>query len=129
MSDVVLVGPFWTRSETASYLGVAPDELLERTDVVRLAGRWLEETYPAFQFRDHEVRFEVAAIVEEVGDELSGTAIADWLFRTNPLLGAMAPIEWFNSGLSIKTALTAIHNDLEDVKQRVQPMRSHAAAS
>lgn len=120
MSDVVLVGPFWTRSEAASYLGITGDELLERRDLVRLEGRWLEETYPAIQFRDNEVRYEVATIVEAVGDELPGAAIADWLSRTNPLLGTMTPIDWFNAGLSIQMALTAIHADAEAAKQRVR---------
>ena len=127
MSDVVLVGPFWTRSEAASYLGITGDELLERPDVVRIEGRWLEETYPALQFRDNEVRHEVATIVEAVGDQLPGTAIADWLSRTNPLLGTMSPIDWFNAGLSIKSALTAIQADVVDARQRVQPA-AHAGA-
>ena len=119
MSDVVLVGPFWTRSEAASYLGITGDELLERTDVVRLEGRWLEETYPALQFRDNDVRPEVATIVAAVGEELPGAAIADWLSRSNPLLGAMSPIDWFNAGLSIQMALTAIHADVDDARARV----------
>jgi hypothetical protein len=127
MSDVVLVGPFWTRAETASYLGLTGSQLLQRRDLVRLEGRWLEETYPAFQFSDRTVRHQVAAIVEETGDDLPGTAIADWLCRSNPLLGAMSPIAWFAAGLSVKTAITAIHADLEEVRRRVAP--TVAAAS
>ena len=119
MSDVVLVGPFWTRSEAASYLGITGDELLARSDVVRLEGRWLEETYPSLQFRDNDVRHEVAAIVAAVGDELPGTAIADWLCRSNPLLGAMSPIEWFNAGLNLQTAMTAVFADVDAAAQRV----------
>ena len=120
MSDLVLVGPFWTRSEAASYLGISGDELLARNDVVRIQGRWLEETYPALQFHDHEVRSEVATIVESIGDELPGTAIADWLSRANALLGFMSPIDWFSAGLSLKTALQAIHADTDEARQRVQ---------
>ncbi|MCP3995477.1 MAG: hypothetical protein GY722_10485, partial [bacterium] len=82
-------------------------------------GRWLEETYPALQFHDHEVRYEVATIVESVGDELPGAAIADWLTRSNPLLGEMAPIDWFKTGLSLKTALHAVHQDAEEACRRV----------
>jgi hypothetical protein len=120
MSDLVLVGPFWTRSEAASYLGIEADDLCKRTDVVRIEGRWLEETYPAIQFADHEVRYEVSTIVEALGDELPGAAIADWLCRSNPLLGGMSPLAWFDTGLSLQTALTAIHEDLEDARQRVR---------
>ncbi|MDJ0663506.1 MAG: hypothetical protein QNJ75_03025 [Acidimicrobiia bacterium] len=119
MSDLVLVGPFWTRSEAASYLGISAEALCERTDVVRIEGRWLEETYPALQFEDHEVRHEVSTIVEAVGRELPGAAIADWLSRCNPLLAAMTPLEWFDAGLSLQTALTAIHEDAEAVRSRV----------
>lgn len=129
MSDVVLVGPFWTRAEAASYLGITGAELLERTDVVRLEGRWLEETYPALQFRDNDVRHEVATIVATVGDDLPGAAVADWLTRANPLLGAMSPIDWFNAGLSLKMALQAIQEDSEDAKARVASPQTAAAAS
>ena len=119
MSDLVLVGPFWTRSEAASYLGISEDALCERTDVVRIEGRWLEETYPALQFQDHEVRHEVSTIVEAVGRELPGTAIADWLSRSNPLLAAMTPLAWFDAGLSLQTALTAIYEDMDAARSRV----------
>lgn len=119
MSDLVLVGPFWTRSEAASYLGISSSELLERTDVVRIEGRWLEETYPAIQFHDHEIRHEVATVVESIGDELPGAAITDWLTRTNPLLGTMSPIDWFDAGLSLDTALQAIQADAEEARSRV----------
>jgi hypothetical protein len=129
MSDIVLVGPFWTRSEAASYLGISGGDLRQRTDVLRVGGHWLEETYPAFQFRDGDVRHEVAAILEEAGDELTGAAIADWLSRANPMLGTMSPIAWFDAGLSLKTALTAIHADLEDIKQRVPAPAVRRAAS
>jgi hypothetical protein len=129
MSDVVLVGPFWTRSEAASYLGISDDDLLRRSDVVRLEGRWLEETYPAFQFRDNEVRHEIATIVSAVGSELPGAAIADWLCRVNPLLGAMSPIDWFEAGLSLKSALTAVHADIEDARRRVSYPALGQAAS
>ena len=129
MSDVVLVGPFWTRSETASYLGQTPDELLDRTDVLRLSGRWLEETYPAFQFRDHEIRLEISTVVTEVGEQLTGTAIADWLLRSNPLLGAMSPNDWFNAGLNMKPAITALYADLEDARRRVPHHTAAARAS
>jgi len=120
MSDLVLVGPFWTRDEAASYLGITGAQLLARTDLVRLNGRWLEETYPAFQFRDNEVRYEVATIVAAVGTELPGPAIADWLCRVNALLGGISPLDWFNTASDIQAPLTAIHADMEDVLRRAE---------
>ena len=127
MSDLVLVGPFWTRSEAASYLGISPDTLRERTDVVRIEGRWLEETYPALQFEDHEVRFEISTIVKAIGMELPGAAIADWLSRSNPLLAAMTPLDWFDAGLSLQTALTAVMEDLDEARRRVTPATAQLA--
>ena len=128
MSDVVLVGPFWTRSEAAAYLGITGDELLDRNDVVRLEGRWLEETYPSLQFRNNEIRHEVAEVVVQVGDEVPGAAIADWLSRPNPLLGTMSPIDWFNAGLALKTAITAVHADLDSMKSRIEAPPTAAIA-
>jgi len=119
MSDVVLVGPFWTRSETAAYLGISPSELRARADVLRIEGRWLEETYPALQFADHGVRFEVAAVVDFVGNELPGAAIADWLTRPNPSLGALTPLQWFDSGQNVNTALQVAQADVADAAARV----------
>jgi len=81
VSDIVLVGPSWTRAEAAKCLGIAPGALRARSDILRLEGRWLEETYPALQFTDHEVRVEVSAVVEFAGSDLPGAAIADWLTR------------------------------------------------
>ena len=124
MSDLVLVGPFWTRSETATYLGVPADELSERTDVIRLEGRWLEETYPALQLRDPEVCHEISTIVEVVGEELPGAAIADWLCRSNPLLGAMTPLAWFDAGLSLHKALAANQEDADSARERADSSRT-----
>lgn len=119
MSDVVLVGPFWTRSETAAYLGISPNELRAQVDVLRIEGSWLEGTYPALQVNDHEVRFEVAAVVDFVGNELPGAAIADWLTRPNPSLGALAPLQWFDSGQDVNTALHVAQADVANAAARV----------
>lgn len=129
MSDIVLVGPFWTRAEAAEYLGISQDELCARNDLLSLEGHWLEETYPALQFRDHEVRFEVSAVVELVYDDLPGTAIADWLTRSNPALGAMTPMEWFNTGQDLNTALHVAQADIESEADRARRSPRLAAAS
>jgi hypothetical protein len=105
MHDLTLVGPFWTRAETAGYLGIEPGELLGRRDVLRIGGRWLEETYPALQFDGHDVIPAVAAIVELLRDAAAGAIIADWLCRPNPALGSLAPIAWCRSGGNTRTLL------------------------
>ena len=123
MSDVVLVGPFWTRSQTAEYLGVSAEEVRNRADILRIEGRWLEETYPALQFVDHEVRFDVAAVVDLVGTQLPGSAIADWLTRPNPALGALTPLQWFDGGQDVNTALRVAQADVEAAQARVTSRR------
>ena len=128
MSDLVLVGPFWTRAEAAEYLGITPNELCARRDVLRLEGQWLEETYPALQFCDHEVRFEVAAVVDFVRSDLRGTAIADWLTRPNPALGSLTPMEWFKTGQDLNTALDVAQADVETEANRTRPVPRIVAA-
>lgn len=130
MSDVILVGPFWTRAETADYLGTTPADVRSRTDILRIEGQWLEETYPALQFADHEVRYEVASVVELLGDQLPGHAIADWLTRPNPALGALTPLQWFDTGNDVNTALNVAQAGVETAAARVQrPQPVGVAAS
>lgn len=130
MSDVVLVGPFWTRAETAEYLGISASEVRSRTDILRIEGHWLEETYPALQFADDEVRYEVALVVELLGDQLPGQAIADWLTRPNEALGALTPMQWFDTGSDVNTALSVAQAGVETAADRVRrPQRAGAAAS
>lgn len=130
MSDVVLVGPFWTRAETAEYLGISPTAVRSRTDILRIEGHWLEETYPALQFADDEVRYEVAMVVELLGDQLPGHAIADWLTRPNEALGALTPMQWFDTGSDVNTALSVAQAGVETAADRVRrPQRAGAAAS
>jgi hypothetical protein len=130
VSDVVLVGPFWTRAETADYLGTSTAEVRSRADILRIEGHWLEETYPALQFVDHEVRYEVALVVEVLGDQLPGHAIADWLTRPNSALGALTPLQWFDTGNDVNTALNVAQAGVETAAARVQrPQRVGVAAS
>ena len=128
MSDIVLVGPFWTRAETAEYLGISSAELVKRRDVLRIEGRWLEETYPALQFSDHEVRHEVAAVVAALGDQLPGAALADWLTRPNVALGAVSPLAWFDAGMSVNKALQVAASDIGEAWARMTPAPPIAAA-
>ena len=130
MSDVVLVGPFWTRVETANYLGISAAEVRLRDDILRIEGHWLEETYPALQFAAHEVRFEVASVVEFLREQLPGQAIADWLTRSNVALGALTPMQWFDAGNDLNTALHVAQADVEMEAARVRrPQRTRAVAS
>ncbi len=129
MSDVVLVGPFWTRAETADYLGMAISEVVARDDLLRIEGHWLEETYPALQFADHEVRFEISSVVEFLDGQLPGQAIADWLTRSNSALGALTPMQWFDAGHDLNTALDVAQADVESAAARVSTHSRAAAAA
>jgi hypothetical protein len=129
VSNVVLVGPFWTRAETAEYLGIAPAEVRSREDLLRIEGHWLEETYPALQFADHEVRFEIASVVEFLCGQLPGQAIADWLTRSNEALGALTPMQWFDTGNDVNIALHAARADVDAAADRVRRAQAAVVAS
>ena len=128
VSDVVLVGPFWTRAETADYLGIDISEVPSRDDLLRIEGHWLEETYPALQFADHQVRFEISSVVEFLGGQLPGQAIADWLTRPNPALGALTPMQWFDAGNDINLALNVALADVDSAAARIAARPRAAAA-
>ena len=127
MSDLVLFGPFWTRAQAADYVGVSADELASRPDVLKLEGRWLEETYPALQFHDHTIRYDVAAVVEVLGDQLPGEAIADWLTRPNLALGSLTPMQWFDSGQDVEAALRVAVADIAVAAARMETSAVAAA--
>ncbi len=105
MSEVVLTGHFWTRGEAARRAVMSPHELLVHRGLLRLGGTWLEEVYCAFQFNEHGVREDVAAVVEVLEAHLDAATIADWIVRPNPGLATLSPLSWLDGGRSLDTAL------------------------
>ena len=56
--------------------------------------------------------------------------IADWLTRPNPALGALTPMQWFDTGNDVNTALDVAQAGVETAADRVRrPERVGVAAS
>ena len=124
--EIVLVGPFWTRTEAVDELGCTDDCLLARNDVLRIGARLSEEVYPAFQFEHHHVREEIADIVALLlrGD-VTGAVIADWLVEPNPDLGGKSPLKWLERDQPMKDVLEAARRAIPTLQAETSDLRSH----
>ncbi len=107
MTERVLLGPFLTRSAAADVLGVPPQVVGHRPDLLRVGGRWLPEVYFAFQFDRRGVRRDIGAVVSELRSEFSDIAVADWLVRPNGELNRASPLAVLNATHDIARVLGA----------------------
>ncbi|MGZ8754694.1 MAG: hypothetical protein ACXW15_05850 [Acidimicrobiia bacterium] len=124
--EIVLVGPFLTRDEATHDLGCDDECLLHRDDVLRIGARLSQEVYPAFQFEDHHVRVDIAAVVEMlIGNDVTGAVISDWLVHSNQDLDGTTPLSWLNRRLSVETVLEAARRSLPSLQETTADLRSH----
>lgn len=124
--DIVLVGPFWTRLETTEELRCDADCLLHRDDVLRIGARLSEEVYPAFQFDHHQVRRDVAAVVELLlQNDVTGAVISDWLVHPNPDLGDATPLNWLDEGRTEREVLESARRSIPMLQAVTNELRSH----
>ena len=124
--EIVLVGPFWTRSEATQDLSCDDACLLGRDDVLRIGARLSEEVYPAFQFDHHHVREEIADIVALLlRSDVTGAVIADWLVEPNPDLGGKSPLKWLDRNQPEKGVLEAARRDIPTLQAETAELRSH----
>jgi hypothetical protein len=107
MIGTLLSGPFLTRAEAAARGGLDATTLASRQDVLRLPGRHLEETYPAFQFDRGGLRPEIASIVGTLAPDWDQLSIADWLVRPSQELSALSPLAWLQAGRSSQAVIDA----------------------
>lgn len=123
--EIVLVGPFWTRTEAVEDLGCTDACLLGRNDVLRIGARLSEEVYPAFQFEHHHVREEIADIVALLlRSDVTGAVIADWLVEPHPDLGGKTPLTWLDRGLREKDVLEAARRAIPSLQAETAELRS-----
>ena len=111
MTEHVVVGPCLTRAEAARRAGITSDETKQRPDLLRLRGRWLQETYFAFQFDERGVRPDLGRVVMDLRGRHSEQDIADWLVRPNRLLDNVSPLRWMRGGHGPAEVLDAAHVD------------------
>ena len=107
MTEHVVLGPCLTRAEAARRAGTNSAELRHRPDLVRLGGRWLQETYPAFQFDGRGVHPGLGRVVMAMRGRCTGIELADWLVRPNRLLDNASPLVWLRNGHGSDRVLAA----------------------
>ncbi len=124
--EIVLIGPFWTRSEATEELGCSDECLLGRDDVLRIGARLSQEVYPAFQFEHHHVREDVADVVELLlRSDVTGAVISDWLVQPNPDLDGKTPLGWLNRDQSEETVLDSARRSIPELQAATAELRSH----
>ena len=102
MSQLLLQGPFLTRTEAARRAGVPARLLLHRPDLLRVGGSWLQEVYFDFQFDQNGVRPEIGRVVQSLKPQRSDVVIGDWLVRPNRSFGHASPLRYLNTGGSVE---------------------------
>jgi hypothetical protein len=73
-------------------------EVVERPDLLRVGGTWLEEVYFAFQFDAAGVRPALGMVVAHLRRAFDDESIADWLVRPNAELSSASPLAWLAAG-------------------------------
>ncbi len=102
------MGPFWTRRQVARHLGIRAAEV-PSWGLLHITGRLaLEEVYPIFQFAEVGLRRDVALIGVLLTRRIDHAAACDWLFRPNPHLRDLPPIQWLTDRGSFEAALEAL---------------------
>lgn len=98
MSEVILVGHFLTRHDAAVRAGIPEEEVVQRPDLLRIGGTYLQEVYFEFQFNGHGIRRDLGTVVEQLRWSFDDEVVADWLARPNETLGQMTPLGWVAAG-------------------------------
>lgn len=98
----VYIGHFLTRIEAARRLGVRPQEVRGRDDLLRVGGTWLEEVYFEFQFTKVGFRADLGRIVRGLRRTFDDVTISDWLARPNRQLSSASPLQWVAGGLDTR---------------------------
>ena len=107
VSGPVLVGHFLTRRQVARRVAIDSEEVVQRPDLLRIGGTWLEEVYFAFQFDTSGVRQSLGVVVAHLRHVFDDESIADWLVRPNGELSSTTPLAWLASGGSSDRVTTA----------------------
>lgn len=87
-----------TRAEAARQAQIPVDEVVQRPDLLRIGGRWLEEVYFAFQFDDEGIRGDLGRVIQGLRRHFDDLTIADWLARPNHELSGASPLRWDRMG-------------------------------
>ncbi|MEN8238080.1 MAG: hypothetical protein ABFR53_02635 [Actinomycetota bacterium] len=97
-SGYILVGHFLTRTQVARRAAIDRKEVVDRPDLLRVGGIWLEEVYFAFQFDTNGVRQSLGVVVASLRRLFDDESIADWLVRPHGALSSATPLAWLAAG-------------------------------
>jgi hypothetical protein len=100
VTEHILVGHFLLRSEAARRAGISGDELVQRPDLLRVGGTWLEEVYFEFQFDEAGIRSNLGSVVRELRRSFDDITIAEWLAIPNEVLAGATPLRRVATGTS-----------------------------
>lgn len=111
MTERILVGHFLTREDAAERVGITPEEVMQRPDLLRVGGLFLDEVYFAFQFEGRTIRHDLGSVVRFLRTRFDDETVADWLARPNPTLGHMTPLRWVKAGHEGHMLVVAAHQN------------------
>ncbi|MEN8040396.1 MAG: hypothetical protein ABFR95_02735 [Actinomycetota bacterium] len=72
--------------------------MVQRPDLLRIGGVWLEEVYFAFQFDDTGIREGLGRVIQGLRRHHDDLTIADWMARPNAVLSGATPLRWVSVG-------------------------------
>ena len=67
-----------------------------------------EEVYPAFQFDDDGIRWELEPLLPILRRRMGDHQVADWLIRSNPAFAYRSPLDWLAVTKSLQPVLDAL---------------------
>jgi len=111
VTERILVGHFLTREDAAELVGIDPDEVVQRPDLLRIGGLFLEEVYFAFQFDGPTIRHDLGSVVRMLRKHFDDETVADWLARPNATLAHMTPLRWAKAGHDGHMLVVAAHEN------------------
>lgn len=110
MTGYILIGHFLLRGEAARRAGISSEEVVQRPDLLRIGGTWLEEVYFEFQFTETGIRSDLGTVVGELRRSFDDMNIADWLARPHEMLAGATPLRWLEAGGDPKDLAKAAAN-------------------
>jgi hypothetical protein len=109
LDGVTLIGPFWTRRQTARFLQLSDREVRSQASLLRIEGGvCVEEAYPAFQFDDGAIRREVQFLARLLKRRVSDIEACDWLVRPRRTLDNRSPIDWLAADGDVDRVVRAL---------------------
>jgi hypothetical protein len=83
---------------------------VQRPDLLRIGGRWLEEVYFEFQFDESGINRELGSLIQTLRRDFDDLVVADWLVRPNEALSGATPLGALAKGANEDQLSKAVAN-------------------